>query len=316
MKQLLSPRKVAAAIGVSESTLKRWADEGLIKATRTAGGHRRIPVTEAIRFVRETQARIVDPTILGLSDVEGLAESPLAGSEDRIEQMLDALTSGRSTRVRGIITQLFLDGMLLTELCDDVIGPTMHRIGLIWRDREDGIFLEHRATDMCLHALHHVQTLIAVDDGAPAAVGGAPPNDPYLIPTLMSSLCLRDAGIRALSLGGDTPLDALIHAADHAQARLAWVSISAPPAPELTEQLNAFAANLETRGACLVIGGREASRYPVDPRPNVYKGENMRELVAFARGVLVTDRLDESTEPAHSEQLIGRGTIDVTAHRD
>lgn len=53
MKPLLSPRELAQAIGVSESSIKRWIDDGLIGATKTAGGHRRIAGSEAIRFVRE-----------------------------------------------------------------------------------------------------------------------------------------------------------------------------------------------------------------------------------------------------------------------
>jgi MerR family transcriptional regulator, light-induced transcriptional regulator len=53
----LSPKALAAAIGVSESSLKRWADEGRLAAERTAGGHRRIAVAEAVRFVRRRGSR-------------------------------------------------------------------------------------------------------------------------------------------------------------------------------------------------------------------------------------------------------------------
>ena len=53
MKPLLSPRELAQAIGVSESSLKRWADAGQIRVARTAGGHRRISIADAVRFIRE-----------------------------------------------------------------------------------------------------------------------------------------------------------------------------------------------------------------------------------------------------------------------
>lgn len=43
----------ADALGVSASTLRRWADSGRIRAVRTAGRHRRFPVTE----VRRVSAR-------------------------------------------------------------------------------------------------------------------------------------------------------------------------------------------------------------------------------------------------------------------
>ena len=47
MKQVLSPREMATVLGVSESSIKRWVDDGAITSTKTAGGHRRITVSEA-----------------------------------------------------------------------------------------------------------------------------------------------------------------------------------------------------------------------------------------------------------------------------
>lgn len=69
MKQAISPKDLARAIGVSESSMKRWTDEGLIAAVRTAGGHRRIPIAEAIRFIRSMHATVVRPDLLGISDL-------------------------------------------------------------------------------------------------------------------------------------------------------------------------------------------------------------------------------------------------------
>jgi excisionase family DNA binding protein len=63
----LSPRQVAEAIGVSESSLKRWCDSGLIPTRRTAGGHRRVPVAGVVAFLRE---RGFDPYTLPVAVAE------------------------------------------------------------------------------------------------------------------------------------------------------------------------------------------------------------------------------------------------------
>ncbi len=288
MKHLLSPREVAAAIGVSESTLKRWTDDGLIRATRTAGGHRRIPINEAIRFVRETQARIVNPTILGLKDLEQVGGELPVGTGEREEQLHQALVEGRAGRLRGLVTSLFVEGVGVAELCDDLLTPCMHRIGELWRHSEEGIFVEHRATDLCVQALNTLQGLIELSDDAPVAVGGGPSKDPYMLGTLMAATCLADAGIRAVNLGPDTPVASIVHAVDASNASLAWLSVSAPATPGLGEQVSDLADELETRGGCLVVGGRNVNRSDLALRPNVHVGRNMRELVAFARGVIVT----------------------------
>lgn len=70
MKPTLSPKELAEAIGVSESSLKRWVDEGVIQASRTRGGHRRIALAEAVRYIRESGIPIIRPDILGISDVD------------------------------------------------------------------------------------------------------------------------------------------------------------------------------------------------------------------------------------------------------
>jgi excisionase family DNA binding protein len=47
----------AAAVGVSASTLRRWADEGRVRAVRTAGGHRRFPLDAIRRLTAEHSGR-------------------------------------------------------------------------------------------------------------------------------------------------------------------------------------------------------------------------------------------------------------------
>ena len=48
--------EAAEALGVSTSTVRRWADTGRIKVARTTGGHRRFPASELRRLNAETAA--------------------------------------------------------------------------------------------------------------------------------------------------------------------------------------------------------------------------------------------------------------------
>ena len=80
MKRLLSPKELADAIGVSESSLKRWADAGRLQVARTEGGHRRIPIAEAVRFIRDTGAVVVRPDLLGLVGVPAVNDARAAST--------------------------------------------------------------------------------------------------------------------------------------------------------------------------------------------------------------------------------------------
>ena len=81
-KSLLTPKDLADAIGASESALRRWIDGGRIRMSRTAGGHRRIPLQEAIRFIRQTGATIVRPELLGLNQFVAETEESAGASRD------------------------------------------------------------------------------------------------------------------------------------------------------------------------------------------------------------------------------------------
>ncbi len=48
MNKLLSIRQAAELLGVSTKTIRRWEQEGKIRATRTVGGHRRFNISELL----------------------------------------------------------------------------------------------------------------------------------------------------------------------------------------------------------------------------------------------------------------------------
>jgi excisionase family DNA binding protein len=58
----LSLGQVAQALRISTTTARRWADDGRLGATRTAGGHRRFAASEVRRLLAERGRPQVTPT--------------------------------------------------------------------------------------------------------------------------------------------------------------------------------------------------------------------------------------------------------------
>ena len=79
--RLLSPKDLADAIGVSESSLKRWTDAGRIRASRTDGGHRRIALEDAVRFIREAGVPVVRPELLGMPEMAAAQQDNAPGPD-------------------------------------------------------------------------------------------------------------------------------------------------------------------------------------------------------------------------------------------
>ncbi len=58
----MSLGQAALALGISTTTARRWADDGRLRATRTAGGHRRFASTEIRRLLVERGRPAIAPT--------------------------------------------------------------------------------------------------------------------------------------------------------------------------------------------------------------------------------------------------------------
>lgn len=307
VKHALSPRELARVIGVSESSLKRWVDDGQIRATRTAGGHRRIPLAEAIRFVRETESELARPDLLGLPDV-GALDEPLPARREQTERMHDLLRDGQDRQVRALASLMYLQGQSIAEICDDAFAPAMHRMGELWLEHDRGVYIEHRATDICIGAVNQLRLMLDVPADAPVAVGGAPTGDPYLLPSMMAAATLEDDGFRAVNLGPDSPMDALHQAAVEAGAALVWVSVSTLPDRRATEQsLLWLAEALDDAQISLIVGGRARHSLPASSMSRLHCGSSMGELLAFARGLRLagTRTMARTAEPANGEHRNG-----------
>lgn len=285
MESVLSPKELARAIGVSESSLKRWADEGRIRASRTAGGHRRIRLSDAVRFIREAHVPVVRPELLGLADVE--AAPTVDAADDPGEALFAVLQRGDAARARGLITSAYLDGQSLATILDGPVRHALARLGELWQHSNDGIFTEHRAVDICVQALAELRSVMPQPEpDAPAAIGAAPGDDPYMIPTLMAAMVVAEAGYAAVNLGPDTPLDVLGEAADRCGAALVWLSATAPiERRTLGRGLGVLARRLAGRNAWLVVGGQRTDPDLVAGHANVQHVASMSELAAFARGL-------------------------------
>jgi excisionase family DNA binding protein len=282
MRDSVTPKQVARAIGVSESSVKRWCDRGALPAIRTAGGHRRLPINGVVQFLRTREHPIVQPALLGLPSVSRTTDRPIERARERFTE---ALAAGDEARGRQVILDLYLAGHSVADIGDRVIAPTFGALGLAWQHGEIEVYQERRGCEICNHVLFELKSLLpTLPEDGPRAIGGTLTGDPYTLPNAMAEIALREVGWLAQSLGCGNPAETLAAALRESQPRLFWLSVSAVGSvPSFLDQYDALHEAAASAGVPIVVGGRALT---ADVRTEMSYAafcDNLRHLQAFAR---------------------------------
>ena len=279
--ELLSPRQVAEALGVSESSVKRWSDEGLMATQKTAGGHRKLARADVLRFVREQGYDIGKPELLGLAR---LPRGPLA-DRTRHDQLVAALVAGDGEAIRRFVVGPFARGEPLTAVFDDLLAGALGELGARWKHGSVRVFEEHRAIELVHRALHELRQLLGPPRPGrrPRAIVATLSGDPYTVGTAMAELTLHHAGWDVTNFGADNPAATIVEAIASVGPRLVCVGIN------YVADLDQFAAHhalicdaARAQRAAVVIGGGRATP---ELRARIHYATccaNMRELADFA----------------------------------
>jgi excisionase family DNA binding protein len=284
-KDHFSPKQIGQALGVSEASVKRWCDQGKIESVRTAGGHRRVPVSSIVAYLRETDQPLVEPGVLGLPAVRGSRERSLAKSRDSLETALEA---GDSDQAVGLVVNLYVGGHAAVEICDQCVAPVFHSIGDRWECGSVDVYQERRACQIAMRFVHRLRELLPpVPASGAVACGGTIRGDRYTLATIMVELALREVGWQAQSYGSDLPVDTLVAALEKDRPRLFWLSVSAIESPEeFLHEYGKLYKRASALGVPVVVGGRALTKE--FRREMVYTTfcDTLRQLTAFAETLL------------------------------
>jgi MerR family transcriptional regulator, light-induced transcriptional regulator len=289
----LTTRQVASALQVSESSVKRWCDAGVIPTVRTVGGHRRIPLDGLLEFLEATNRQLVRPEEIGLtiSMGRGLEARLTAGESPELSEAITALREkfeeavivGDEKACRRVLSQWFAIEQKFSKLADELIAHTFHRLGELWSCQKLEVFEERRGCEICTQLLYELRRLIPEPaPNAPLAIGGSPEGDHYTLPSQMVEIVLRECGWRPSNLGVNLPLKTLAAAIRRSAPKMFWLSVSHIEDREFFLQSYREFCELIPKETVIVLGGRALDDRIRPHLRYTAHCDNLQQLARFA----------------------------------
>lgn len=295
--KFLTTKEVARLCRVSDATVKRWQDAGLLRSERTNGGHRRFRAEEVARFQRENN--------LGLKICHGDESAQSAANRRKAKKtytnfaffeqrsptslFFHSLIAGREEEASNVLINEFLHNKPLPEIFDTVITQSLRAIGELWFQGEISVAQEHLATRTTLSAVHKLRSLVPVPEpNQNVAMCCAIEGDFHELTTHLVQISLESKGWEVLNFGANTPLYSFADEVLHHSPQLICVSVTVIPDLErFSRDFKEFQSKVTKLKIPIVLGGRVfederiRNRFVADIYPT-----NFVELNEFAENLL------------------------------
>jgi excisionase family DNA binding protein len=175
--------EAARRLGVAPITIQRWVDEGAMRAVKTAGGHRRIPVME----VRKR-----------------LAAARSGPDRQRLAEWLEGLLSGDAHEVGRLLrlARARHDGWARVA---DEVAQVIVELGESWQAGDCAVFEEHMATEALRRAAAACTAGLPPRRDAPRALLTTASGERHTLGLSLAEVVLAERGWRSVWIGEGPP---------------------------------------------------------------------------------------------------------------
>jgi excisionase family DNA binding protein len=214
----LTSSETADLLAVHPSTVKRWCNDGDLASDKTAGGHRRIHLEDALEFARRKD---IETVLTPFHPFEphvwtALMEVRETGSFRRLHALaMGWVSRGQLRRITALFDALARDPALpLCTFCDDGVRGFMHRVGEAWAEGRLRVGEEHLVTQAMTEVLLKLRASQREQiqprtggEAAPVAVVGTMEGNQHHLGSMCVRILLERLGWDVYYLGPDVPME-------------------------------------------------------------------------------------------------------------
>jgi methanogenic corrinoid protein MtbC1 len=286
---MVSTPEVALMLQVTETTIKRWADETILPCVKTPGGHRKFLLKDIVQFAERHGLAVggSTPPALTKKQLEQLELGVHTRDFFRIakvfrEEVLQADRDG----ILKLLLYVYKHRISFPIIMDEVVRPAFDFIGAEWEKGTLCVTSEHAASQSTTESLIRMASELHRKG-----------------PNGLSALCacpeheLHETGLRGLAytlecegwvvhfIGANTPIDNLIRF--HRVLRPDLVCLSTTTGGKhrtvFLQRINRLADQVHSSGGKMIIGGLFADRLHQRDVQCDHVAESIQDAVSFSR---------------------------------
>jgi excisionase family DNA binding protein len=254
----MSTEQVAQLLQVTETTIKRWADEGKISCSRTPGGHRKFMLADVVRFAEEHALPLNGALPAPGAETEQLRNALLIRNYSPIIHALEqaALRADRA-RISELFLTLARNQIPFPVIVDNMIRPALASVGAAWIAGKLEIHQEHRATHALMESLPGLfRELHRKPANGLTAVCACAPGEHHDLGLRSLAYALELEGWHVHYLGADTPFKSIESCLRKVRPDLLCLSVTAPTPPkQLMARVHAIGKAAASIGTTVMLGG-------------------------------------------------------------
>lgn len=260
MPDLLSTADAARVLGAGPTSVKRWADTGVLDCVRTAGGHR--------RFTREALDRFMRLRELGEPVVEEL------------QRWVDLLISDASHELALLRARRRASSW---HRVSEELAPVLRALRFRWQTEATSFGERRGVSERLSRALSSISDSLHVPPNAERALLVCIEPEEDDLPLYLAEVCLKELGWAPCWLGASVPsaeITRQVAADERIRLVYTFASEKCRDADQLRNVYTTVGSLCQRRGAAIVLAGDGA--WPEVPRYGT-RSRCFRELEGLSR---------------------------------
>ncbi len=247
---------------VSESTVKRWADDFGLRCYRTPGGHRRFRLEDISEFQK---SRSFEATGLLTTDEWEDPELEVwlnSRNFSKVRNLLRYLAGhNQRNKVKCLLERLYLRGMQLEEIYEEILVPLPAMIAAATREGTfssgQALLVRNNVEDALLHLFPKI---IRRNTNGKTALCAAPTRRSRVPVSVLSQL-LEVEGWDSLNLGDEVSFQIMSEIVEVEPINLVCIFVGENPNAVTSEEIATFSRLTSAYRIPVIVAAREKERY-------------------------------------------------------